>query len=323
MKVSIWISCLSSTFAVYSDTDRCGSVHKGMMCNPQGPYGPCCSQSGYCGKTPEYCAIEKGCQSGCTASPPGMPASKCGDGFCDNRNETCYSCPRDCGKCNLQMLESCKDPGQTTLTFDLNPDQFTSSFLSDIKKLNITPTHFVVGARLKNVTYQNYLKQYHGAGHMIASNTFSHPHIKRLSDDQLRTEMIKADDAIFNTIGVRPIYMRIPYADADLRTLALLQSMGYQTIFTALRSINNILHPAQINSTILGAKNSTNTTKEYFNIAKIAAEIQSHNLKVVDINQCFGIQGAYRSEKCGDGKCSGYLESCQTCPQDCGKCPQV
>lgn len=32
---------------------RCGSIFAGAICDPNGPYGGCCSQYGYCGSTPD------------------------------------------------------------------------------------------------------------------------------------------------------------------------------------------------------------------------------------------------------------------------------
>ncbi|KAF0435646.1 hevein-like preproprotein [Gigaspora margarita] len=39
----------------------CGA---GMSC-ANSPYGPCCSQYGYCGNTADYCSPNMGCQAGC------------------------------------------------------------------------------------------------------------------------------------------------------------------------------------------------------------------------------------------------------------------
>jgi hypothetical protein len=45
---------------------QCGKAFGGATCDPNGPYGGCCSQYGYCGKTDGHCLVENGCQSGCT-----------------------------------------------------------------------------------------------------------------------------------------------------------------------------------------------------------------------------------------------------------------
>ena len=45
---------------------RCSRDFDGACCDSNGPYRPCCSQRGWCGKTPEHCLASDGCQSGCT-----------------------------------------------------------------------------------------------------------------------------------------------------------------------------------------------------------------------------------------------------------------
>ena len=55
---------------------RCGKDFNNATCDANGPYGPCCSKIGYCGKTEEHCLISNGCQSGCTDnSPPSQSLS--------------------------------------------------------------------------------------------------------------------------------------------------------------------------------------------------------------------------------------------------------
>lgn len=49
---------------------RCGKDFNDATCDPKGPYGPCCSSHGYCGKTDDHCLVSNGCQSGCTNTPP-------------------------------------------------------------------------------------------------------------------------------------------------------------------------------------------------------------------------------------------------------------
>ncbi|KAJ9066417.1 hypothetical protein DSO57_1009661 [Entomophthora muscae] len=334
MKISALLGCFSAVLAAYSDSDRCGTSNNGLMCDPQGPYGPCCSQNGYCGNTADYCSSVNRCQSGCTQNPPVVPLPGCGDGFCDGRTETCSSCPTDC-KCELEYLDKCLTPGHISLTFDDGPDQFAPTLLSVAKELNVKPTHFVIGSKLTNTTYQQYLKQYYAAGHIIASHTFTHPFLTQLTDAEIRDEMIKTDNAIFNLIGVRPIFMRNPYSDTNERTMALLNSMGYKSIFTSLDSEDTVYgdsDPSRILSNVVkGLQANPQTTSyvitqhETYNVSinylpQIVNKIHKQKYTIVPITTCFNANNAYRQDVCGDGKCSGYIENCQTCPLDCGKC---
>lgn len=54
------------------DDGRCGKEFGGALCDEKGPYGGCCSEYGYCGKTDIHCLPENGCQNGCTdpSNPP-------------------------------------------------------------------------------------------------------------------------------------------------------------------------------------------------------------------------------------------------------------
>ncbi|KAJ9063922.1 hypothetical protein DSO57_1035838 [Entomophthora muscae] len=340
MRSYIPLSFLGVIAAQFSSDNRCGTQNKGLMCDPQGPYGGCCSKFGYCGSSSVYCAVDNGCQSGCnngTVAAPAEAVKGCGDGFCDVRSETCNSCPKDCGVCQLQYLDKCIIPGQVALTFDDGPDQYANQLMAIANQLNVKLTMFVIGNKLKNPTYQRYLKKYHAAGHTIASHTYSHPFITKLTDDQLREEMSKTDDAIHKIIGVRPIFMRNPYSDSNQRTMALLESMGYKSIFTSLDTedtVFGVTEPSRIiTNTIQGLKADPKLTpyvitqhetykSSVSSLPRIVAEIHKRRYTIVSIEKCFGTDSAYRKDVCGDGKCTGYIENCSTCPKDCGVCPK-
>ncbi|KAJ9072748.1 chitin deacetylase [Entomophthora muscae] len=333
--------CLGAIAAQFTSDNRCGSENNDLMCNPQGPYGGCCSKLGYCGSSSKYCSVDNGCQSGCTNVTligKEEPAKGCGDGFCDGRKETCDSCPNDCGVCQLKYLDKCVDPGEVTLTFDDGPDQFAPELLATAKKLNITLTLFVIGIKLNNATYREYLKEYYEAGHTIASHTYTHPFITKLTNAELREEMSQADDAIYRTIGKRPIFMRNPYSDSDQRTMALLDSMGYKSIFTSLDTEDTIFgnsDPSHIISNVVSGLKASPTNSSFTltehetykssvsSLPIIVAEIKRRGYTVVGLDKCYGTSGVYRKDTCGDGSCSGYIEHCGTCPKDCGACPKT
>ncbi|KAJ9064045.1 hypothetical protein DSO57_1034585 [Entomophthora muscae] len=317
----------------------CGIQNDGAICNPQGAYGGCCSKFGYCGSSPMHCSIVNGCQSGCTnvTSIVQEEASKgCGDGFCDGRTETCNSCAKDCGVCHMKYLDRCITPGEVTLTFDDGPDRFAPDLLATANQLDVKLTLFVIGTKLNNATYQGYLKKYYEAGHAIASHTYTHPFITKLTNSQLREEMTKTDDAIYRTIGVRPIFMRNPYADSDQRTMAILTSMGFKSIFTSLdtedtifgltdpgRIITNVkdkLQASPANSSFAVTEHETYISS-VTSLPEIVNEVKKRGYTIVGLDKCFGTTHVYRKDVCGDGKCTGYIEHCGSCPQDCGNCP--
>ena len=48
---------------------RCGRDFDGACCDSNGPYGPCCSQYGWCGNAPDHCLGMNACQFGCMTGP--------------------------------------------------------------------------------------------------------------------------------------------------------------------------------------------------------------------------------------------------------------
>ncbi len=91
--------CVIEEEGCYSCPGDCGEC-------PDGPGSSC---SGLCGYNTESCYCDELCHpyadccaDVCLACPtlPGCSSDQCGNGACDE-GESCYSCPGDCGDCNL------------------------------------------------------------------------------------------------------------------------------------------------------------------------------------------------------------------------------
>jgi peptidoglycan/xylan/chitin deacetylase (PgdA/CDA1 family) len=64
----------------------------------------------------------------------------------------------------------------------------------------------------------------------IANHSFSHPHLKRLSDERIREELTRAQSAIASVIGRTPTLFRAPYGELDPRVVKIAASLGLTTI---------------------------------------------------------------------------------------------
>lgn len=284
-----------------TNSERCGSFNRGLMCNPNGIHGSCCSRYGYCGITVEHCSVNRGCQSGCKDQPSAKPAPVGCKGECDDNISGC--------ECTVKYLDKCKTPGHVALTFDDGPGEFSENLISIADQLNVKLTLFVIGNKLSNPQYREAIKSYHRAGHTIASHTFSHPYITKLTEVELRDELKKTDDAIFEIINMRPIFMRNPYSDSNQQTMSLIHFMGYKSIFTSLDTedtVHALTNPGKILSNVnqaLQADPKTNsfviTQHETYNVSvnylpSIVDAVRKRNYKIVDIATCFGAPTAYR-----------------------------
>jgi peptidoglycan/xylan/chitin deacetylase (PgdA/CDA1 family) len=95
------------------------------------------------------------------------------------------------------------------LTFDDGPDPNTGALLDILKKEKVTATFFVLGMRVAK--YGDTTRRAYQEGHQIASHTYNHKNLTKLSPPARRSEINGTIAAIERTIGAKPTVMRPPY----------------------------------------------------------------------------------------------------------------
>jgi len=112
------------------------------------------------------------------------------------------------------IYSSCKNNKQAALTFDDGP----YVWLYDISKFIIAAggkaTFFFNGnnwACIYDAAERARVRYAYGKGHQIASHTWSHPDLTKLSSSQITTELSRIEQALQRLIGVQPAFMRPPY----------------------------------------------------------------------------------------------------------------
>ena len=96
------------------------------------------------------------------------------------------------------------------LTFDDGPSAtLTPKLLDLLAARHLKATFFVVGQNAAD--HPEILKRAVREGHEIANHSWSHPNLGKMSDEAVRRELQKTDDAIAAAIGKRPTLMRPPY----------------------------------------------------------------------------------------------------------------
>lgn len=96
------------------------------------------------------------------------------------------------------------------LTFDDGPmATLTPKLLDLLAARHLKATLFVVGQNAAE--YPEILKRAVREGHEIANHSWSHPNLGKMSDEAVRRELQKTDDAIVAATGRRPTLMRPPY----------------------------------------------------------------------------------------------------------------
>ncbi|ORX47790.1 glycoside hydrolase/deacetylase, partial [Hesseltinella vesiculosa] len=163
---------------------------------------------------------------------PNLPVRPVGSGTCKaakcdgSDNDKCFE---TCGnKAIPSDMYGCPRPLEWALTFDDGPSQYTGELLDYLDSLGIKATFCVMGSNVKQ--YPQFVKRAHESGHLIASHTYSHPHLMSLTNEQIINEIKATEEAVFDVTGFRPSYVRPPYGEADERVKALLKTMGYKIL---------------------------------------------------------------------------------------------
>jgi peptidoglycan/xylan/chitin deacetylase (PgdA/CDA1 family) len=117
------------------------------------------------------------------------------------------------------------------LTFDAGgPAAPASRILDILAQHHVHSTIFLTG----DWANQNpdLVRRIHNEGHENANHTMNHPDLRTLSDQDVCTQLTRADQVISNLTGVttRPYY-RPPYGSRDARVRSLAAQIGYRTVY--------------------------------------------------------------------------------------------
>ncbi len=97
------------------------------------------------------------------------------------------------------------------LSFDDGPNKkYTPAVLDVLKKYNIHATFFVIGEYLEYKWAPDIVRRVVAEGHELASHTYDHSNLNKLSAASIAWEEKKAADNIYNICGVYPALMRAP-----------------------------------------------------------------------------------------------------------------
>jgi peptidoglycan/xylan/chitin deacetylase (PgdA/CDA1 family) len=116
------------------------------------------------------------------------------------------------------------------MTFDDGPHQtLTPKLLDLLAQKKIKATFFVLGENAQR--HPEILKRAIAEGHEIGNHSWSHPHLAKLPDESVRSELQRTDDVISQAIGVHPKIMRPPYGELTPKQRQWVNSeFGYKII---------------------------------------------------------------------------------------------
>jgi peptidoglycan/xylan/chitin deacetylase (PgdA/CDA1 family) len=174
------------------------------------PAGQCCSRSNFCGTTDDYC-YSPGCKyqygPGCPENnpPTGTNTSSISRG---KLGSLAYG---------GSGIFRCVTPGTVALTYDDGPQtKFTDHILDVFKSYNAKATFFMTGNNINkgqiDVKHAEVMKRIDAEGHQVASHTWTHLDLSKISSIDRKNQMWMNEMAIRNVLGKIPTYMRPPYS---------------------------------------------------------------------------------------------------------------
>ena len=143
-----------------------------------------------------------------------------------------------------------EDERIVSLSFDAawgNED--TQTLIDILERYGVKATFFVVGDWVEK--YPESVKALSDAGHEIMNHSDTHPHMSKLSREQIRQEIESCNDKIEAITDVRPTLFRAPYGEYCNELIEVLSELGMYCIQWDIDSLDwKDPTPAQISSRV-------------------------------------------------------------------------
>src|SRR5256885_10519884 len=108
------------------------------------------------------------------------------------------------------------DGPYVAMTFDDGPSaKLTPKLLDLLAAHHIKATFFLIGENAAE--YPELVAREMRGGHEVANHSWSHPNFGKMSDEGVRSQLRRTDDAIRSATGSRPTLMRPPYGSISAR----------------------------------------------------------------------------------------------------------
>jgi peptidoglycan/xylan/chitin deacetylase (PgdA/CDA1 family) len=123
----------------------------------------------------------------------------------------------------------CREAKCIALTFDAGPSENSARLLDILKEKRVPATFFLLGKRHIE-KYPELVARMAAEGHEVASHTWDHKILTRITPAQIRDELVRTDDAIERITGKRPTLMRPPQGRTDDEVHKVCRELGMSEV---------------------------------------------------------------------------------------------
>lgn len=110
----------------------------------------------------------------------------------------------------ISLTINAQEIKKVAFTFDDGPRvKVTEEILDILKENNAKATFFVTGFNANR--NKNTLKRISDEGHLIGNHSYDHPNFKKIEMSQIKQQLQKTQDIIYEVTGEKNIYFRPPY----------------------------------------------------------------------------------------------------------------
>ncbi len=113
---------------------------------------------------------------------------------------------------------------------------YTPKLLEILRENDIKTTFFLTGFWVEK--YPEMVKEIAVEGHEIGNHTYSHPHLNSLSEEQIKTELERVGQMIFELTEVQPHLFRPPFGEYSNKVITAAEECRYQTIQWSIDSLD-------------------------------------------------------------------------------------
>lgn len=123
----------------------------------------------------------------------------------------------------------CREAKCIALTFDAGPSENSARLLDILKEKQVHATFFLLGKRHIE-KYPELVKRMAAEGHEVASHTWDHKILTRITPAQIRDELERTDTAIERLTGRRPTLMRPPQGRTNDTVHKICRELGLSEV---------------------------------------------------------------------------------------------